>query len=433
MTETLLEMLGRDEPEWSDWSAISTMWPPYRTQDELDRIRRASRWLAVRHPFAIAALEVRASYVVGTGHRYTVRPKDGQEIEPNVLTAIQAEITEFTERNQWFHRQRDNQMRMDRDGELFLRMFDVDGYLVVRYIEPELVASPVGDAGPGNLFGLVLDPQDAETVRAYTVRRPDRGPSSYEEVPADQVQHRRSTIDTALPRGIPIFWAVEPNLRRVWKLLRNMTTVASIQAAVAFVRQHERTSGSAIQQYLARTGATPGERPKDVETIPPGAIIDLEPGVKAEFPSSSINVGNFTAAVQAELRAVAARLSMPEYMLSGDASNANYASTLVAEAPAIRTFERLQAEMLWYDTQLLSRALQLAELHGRLPEGVHQQVVIDGEAPTVAVRDRLKEVQADQLLLTMQLVSPQTIAARYGYDYSQERKLIDQAETGQLE
>ena len=35
---------------------------------------------------------------------------------------------------------------------------------------------------------------------------------------------------------------------------------------------------------------------------------------------------------------------MPEFMFTSDASNANYASTLVAEGPAVKMFERLQAE-----------------------------------------------------------------------------------------
>ena len=47
--------------------------------------------------------------------------------------------------------------------------------------------------------------------------------------------------------------------------------------------------------------------------------------------------------LQAELRAIAARLVMPEFMFTSDASNANYASTMVAEGPAVRMFERLQA------------------------------------------------------------------------------------------
>ena len=40
---------------------------------------------------------------------------------------------------------------------------------------------------------------------------------------------------------------------------------------------------------------------------------------------------------------------MPEFMFTSDASNANYSSTLVAEGPAVKMFERLQASMIEQD------------------------------------------------------------------------------------
>jgi hypothetical protein len=47
-------------------------------------------------------------------------------------------------------------------------------------------------------------------------------------------------------------------------------------------------------------------------------------------------VASFVAVLHAELRAIASRLVMPEFMLTSDASNGNYASTMVAEGPAMR-------------------------------------------------------------------------------------------------
>ena len=43
--------------------------------------------------------------------------------------------------------------------------------------------------------------------------------------------------------------------------------------------------------------------------------------------------------VQAGLRALGNRWDMPEYMISGDSSNANYASTLVSGAPFVTGIE----------------------------------------------------------------------------------------------
>ncbi|MBC7335185.1 MAG: phage portal protein [Clostridia bacterium] len=323
----------------------------------------------------------------------------------------------------------ENQIRLDRDGEVFLRFFDVGGRLVVRYIEPEQVATPPGEKA---LCGVITDERDAETVRGYWVRWDPIKLDAWERVPAEEVQHRKLNVDFTMPRGLPTLFGVRANLRRVWKLLRNMTTVASIQAAVAIVRMHGAAQVGSVQQFVARMNAaaqTEQQRnqPQTYEKFPPGAIIDVPPGVELKFPAEGINVARYVDAIQAELRAIAARLAMPEYMLSGDASNANYASTMVAEGPAVKMFERLQSQTIWWDCEVIMRALRLAEQAGRLPAGVTQQIIIDAEAPIVQSRNRLQEAQADQILYTMGIVSPQAIAARHGYDYKQEKELIDQA------
>lgn len=427
--EHMLEWLDRDDPAWIDFLELGgPSWPPYKTEAELARIRNESRWFAVNHPFALSALENRASYVVGSGHRYTVRPKDKTKLSQEVLQAIDREMTDFVEANLWQHRQIENQIRLDRDGEVFLRLFEVEERLVVRYIEPEHVTSPPGDR---SLFGVITDEQDAETILGYWVRY-DASRTDWQRIDANDVQHRKINVDGTMPRGLPTLFAVRGNLRRGWKLLRNMTTVASIQAAVAIVRQHGAAPAGSVQQYVQRLASVPQnpaeQKPATYERFPPGAIVDVAPGVEMRFPAEGINVANYVAAIQAELRAIAARLAMPEYMLSGDASNANYSSTLVAEGPAVKMFERLQSQMIWWDAQVLTRALEVAERAGRLPDGVSKQIVIDAEAPTVMTRDRLQEAQADQILLTMGVVSPQTVAARHGFDYNQERDLMNFAD-----
>ena len=60
------------------------------------------------------------------------------------------------------------------------------------------------------------------------------------------------------------------------------------------------------------------------------------------------------------LWAIASRLVMPEFMLTSDASNANYASTMVAEGPAMRMFARLQADLVNDDLDVMWRVVQAA-------------------------------------------------------------------------
>ncbi|GAB4133087.1 MAG: hypothetical protein Kow0040_14890 [Thermogutta sp.] len=426
-----IELLTRwfDRDDFQQWVPVEAMLhppgsAPYAGEGDLTLIRDESRFYAQSHPFALSAIENRISYVVGGGHHYKVRPRPNVEIDRVTLEKIEAELIEFQERNEWFHRQQEIQRRLDRDGEVFLRLFETGGTLAVRFVEPEHISQPSGRAAE---YGLEIDPDDAETVRAYWIRRGTTG--SYERVPAEQIQHRKANVDRTMPRGVPLLYSIRANLRRSWKLLRNMSTVASIQAAIAIVRKHSGAKAGTIQQYVGnlasiKTTDSQGNQ-KTYQQYPPGAIVDLPPGVEYEFPASGINVANYVEALQAELRAIAARLCMPEYMLSGDASNANYASTMVAEGPAVKIFERLQSEMIWYDYRIVQRALQTAEKAGRLPQGVSELVEIDAEAPMVMTRDRLKEAQADQILLTLGVISPQTVAARHGYDFEQERDLMN--------
>jgi capsid protein len=426
--QAAMAWIDRDEPEWLAFPGLTA--GVYRSEAELAALRAESRWYAQYHPFALSALENRANYIVGSGHNYKVNPKPGVEIDAASLDAIQRELIEFVERSQWPVRQREIQWRMDRDGEAFLRMFVVDGRLEVRFVEPDQVTSPIGR--PDIAFGVETDPEDAETVLAFWVARRPGQAQSLERIDASEIQHRKANVDRTMPRGVPILTSVRANLRRAWKLLRNMSTVAGIQAAVAIVRRHEAAAVGSIQQYVSRlaTAQTRDDRgqTRDYQHLPPGAIVDLPPGVSYEFPASGIDASKFVQAVQAELRAIAARLCMPEFMLSADASNANYASTMVAEGPAVKMFERLQSEMIWADAAILTRALETAERAGRLPIGASRQVTIDAEAPIVQSRNRLAEAQADQILLAMGVISPQSVAARHGYDWRAERDLIAQAE-----
>lgn len=430
-----IELLTRwfDRDDFPGWVPIEAMLRPedssvpYSSEHDLSVIRDEARFYAQAHPFAISAIENRTSYVVGTGHTYKLRPRPGASVEQATLEKIEREILNFQEENEWFARQAEIQRRLDRDGEVFLRFFVVDGRLLVRFVEPEQVAAP--STNREAQYGIETDSDDAESVRAYWVRRRPDEPYSFERVAADQIQHRKANVDRTAPRGLPLLYSIRNNLRRSWKLLRNMSTVASIQAAIAIVRKHTGAKAGTIQQYVGNLAAAKSTdqngNQKTYQQYPPGAIVDLPSGVEYDFPASGINVANYVDALQAELRAIAARLCMPEYMLSGDASNANYASTMVAEGPAVKIFERLQSEMIWWDYKVIQRALRTAERAGRLPDGVSALVEIDAEAPMVMTRDRLKEAQADQILLTLGVVSPQTVAARHGYDYQQERDLMD--------
>ena len=433
LVESINRMLAVDgDPPWLTFaqSPSPTDGYPYRTPEQHRHIRDMMRWYALHHPFAAAALEVRTSYVVGSGHTYRVVPRADITVDASDLTRALDELHRWMDADRWMIRQREIQYRLDRDGEVFLRVFDLGDHLAVRFVDPEHIVGPLKMMAH-EAYGVQVDPLDAETVTGYWIARPigsGLGPVSLGSptlVPAAEMQHRKANVDRLAPRGLPVLWPCRESLRRSWQILRAMSTVASIQASVAAVIR--RQIGGTIMPWTqpGEPGTGKDEEGRTYQHLPPGAIMHLAPGEEWDAPANRIDVANYVAAIQAELRAVAARLCLPEYMLSGDASNANYSSTLVAEGPAVKMFERLQSEMIWYDVEILRRVLQIAERTGRLPHGLTDAVRIEAEAPIVQSRNRLMEAQADQLLLSMGVVSRETVASRHGYDWSIERDRIE--------
>ena len=394
----------------------------FSSESQLAEIRAQCRALAVGNEFAINGHENRISYVVGDGHSYRVTAKRGRTASEDLIGDVQDVLDEFREANNWHRRQQEIVRRRDRDGEAFLRFFTTaDGQTRVRFVEPAQVATPLDRASdPAAGFGIQTDADDVETVLGYYV--------DGHWVAAGEIQHRKANVDANVKRGLPLFYPVRKNLRRAEKLLRNMSVVAEIQSAIAIIRKHASGTRASVAQFVqnqadASVGAATGKT-THFQRFAPGTILDAFAGTDYQFPAAAIDASRYVAVLQAELRAIAARLVMPEFMLSSDASNANYASTMVAEGPAVRMFQRLQQEMIEDDLAVMWRAVNAAVESGRLPSKALASISIQGIPPTLAVRDRLREAQADQILVRNKAMSPQTMAMRHGLEGEKERELI---------
>jgi len=396
---------------------------PFRTEQQLGEIRDQCRSLAVSNEFAINGHENRISYIVGTGHRYRVTGRPGHDAPEELVRDAQAVLGEFLKQNRWHRRQQEIVRRRDRDGEVFLRFFaGPDGSTRIRFVEPAQIGTPTDRAGdPAASFGVQTDPDDCETVLGYYV--------DGQWVDAAEIQHRKGNVDANVKRGLPLFYPVRKNLRRAEKLLRNMSVVAEIQSAIAIIRKHGAGTKSTVQQFVADqadatvTNQTTG-RTSHFRRYAPGTILDAFAGTDYQFPASAIDASSYVIVLQAELRAIAARLVMPEFMLTSDASNANYASTMVAEGPAVKMFQRLQHDMIEEDLDVMRRVLTTAVDTGQLPTETLTALDLQAIPPTLAVRDRLREAQADQILVRNGAMSRQTMAMRHGLDAEKEEELI---------
>jgi capsid protein len=227
-------------------------------------------------------------------------------------------------------------------------------------------------------------------------------------------------------RGVPSFWPCRDNLKRVDKILRNASATVEIQAAIAMIRKHVTATQTSVQNMISArkdAGYTNAQnKTRNIAQYPPGSILDTN--ADTQFPAQGLDVSKPVLLTQAVLRAVASRFVMPEFMLTADASNANYASTMVAEGPAVKNFGRAQQAMILRDREVFDRVIRLAIQSGRLNEDFLRHCEIKVTPPKLAVRDPLQEVQRDNLLVLGGAMSVQTLCARNQLDYEHEMEMI---------
>ena len=415
-------------PDGELWDAIGTgkgildEEPPYRTDAELRAMRSLGRLLWQENEFAINGHENRVSYIIGWGHTYTATGVHA-DVPEAVIAKVQGIIDQWKKVNKWMKRQQEMLMRYDRDGEVFVRKFpQEDGYIRLRFVEPGAVLTPgISDQHFDDSFGIRTPKDDIETVVGYFVNG--------ERVEASKIQHRKANVDSGLKRGVPLFWPVRRNLARASKILRNMSTTTEIQTAIALIRKHTQATGQAVRSFVAAkavgTTTDQGGRSTNVLGYGPGSIIDANAGTEYTFPTNQLDPSKTVQALAAELRSIASRLVMPEFMLTSDASNANFSSTMVAEGPAVKYFERAQQSIIDADMELIDDQLDHAVAVGMLTPQERALVKVSASPPSCKVRDELKEAQTRQIDMGLRILSPQTACAETGRDYAEEQTNIE--------
>lgn len=391
----------------------------------LQTARNQCRWLAFRNPYAINLHENMINYVVGeNGHKYTIVAKQGKEISDDAKLSVQSTLDEWMYRNRWCQRQQESVRRLDRDGEMFYRRFkDERGIPSVRFVEPNQIKQPAGNTT--DLFGIQTDPDDVEQVLGYWI--------DGELVDAEEIQHRKANVDCNVRRGIPTTYPIAELLQEAYGVLLNIGATSKIQTAIAMVRRHVNAGKSNVENMVANTASwtVQNKTTGKVENIAKygrGTVIDAPASTEYDFPAAGLNVKNYVEGVQGILRGAASRVCFPEFMFTSDASNANYASTMVAEGPAVRMFQRRQANQKAWDLEIIWEVLGAMAEADVIDSGVLELIEVQVDCPTVQVRDELQEAQVNKIYADMRLLSPQTITASIGQDYEQQQKNIEEHE-----
>lgn len=418
-------------------------WPVWRTEQELNRFRQQSRILCTVNSYAKGLLRNLTNYTVRNGYGYKViskesspdaDPRRGGRQQSSALTALVDRVQDWLDgwqkRNRWGQRQREIFRRVLRDGEAFVRLFGDR----VRFIEPEQVVNPVAPEGglhSGWSFGIQHEidedgHEDVETRLAYHVVYGE-DVTQGEEVPAEEVVHvLPADHDSTVKRGLPAFiYDTADALIRASKLQRNISIGNAIQAATAEYWQYANgATAGAIQSLVTglkeetvtdlRTG-----RDVNIERIEPGTIRRGPGGVEILNLPKGVGTSEMLAGAQGDLRQASSAFSAPEY-LTGDASNANYASTKEASAPFTVAADTDQDHYREAFLEVIRRCLVFAVEEGELPPEALTLVEVQAEPPAVVTTDELERSQSDEIAVVNGWKSRKTCALERNLDWEAE-------------
>ena len=410
--------------------------PIYLSWWQLKSIRDRARFVFATNEFAHGLVQCFQSFVVGSsGFKWRVASIDLKNPVPeDLLKRCQASLDIFREYNSMVDVENEIVYRLHVDGEVFIRKFpQANGMLVIRFIEPELVRGYATDIGsPKDSFGIICEEDDINSVLGYQVILKPTVSREPTFIPADEIIHIKIGTNANAKRGLTTFYPVFQNLTNCEDILASTVTMAKARAKVAMIRKVNNVAPDSMASLVdSQIDATLGGSNNmgateniGLERFGYGSIITAPANIDYEFPGANVDAAGLIQVLQANLRSLATRFGISETLMSGDASNNNYSSALIAEAPARRTFERWQgivgrslAECRFEPNKSLAWSqIHLASEHGIIPKEILKNIKITSEAYSLQSREHQKEAEMNNVYHSMGVKSIQTIRSELGLD-----------------
>lgn len=423
--------------------------PHYENAEDLRRMRAASRKLLAGNGVAVGAMEALTNYTIGEGVQLQASPAgDGAE---SLAAQVQSALDEFVAANN-LSGGLDRAIHADSriDGQSFAVLYPESQTPRCEVLSTDYVCEPASPSVPQRKSGYAgkavwwhgVHAGYSEHLRRYDIERPlgyhacyDSAGDAWDYLPASRVVQFKRNVGDDAPAGVPDLVQNRRDFENIEKIRHNTAEGAAILAALVLIRKHAAgTSQSSIQSMVnAAANATTTERTRsggtstlNIERTRPGTVKDTPQGMEYQLgPLGTLRSPVYIEVAQFLMRVAGARWNMPEFLISGDASNANYASTLVSEGPFVKAREQDQR---WYGRRLellAWKALRLMHAAGRFGgvtwEQLQRHVTLSAKFPEVASRDAMQAAQVSEILHRNGVKSKRTWATDAGLDYDEER------------
>lgn len=394
------------------------------TLDYLKKIRHEAWKAVLTNPLAKRQIRNVTSYLVGRGLKISSPSIDAQEIIDDFI---------HDPENYWELFVREESNRLQIDGEIIVLLFinTGNGKVMVRDIEPSEITE------------VILSPDDYRKILAL------RRVHTRKIYSDDFKSFKTETIDEYIKPGEP-----DPNNENIIRdfLFIKMPIIATQFRGIPELSSHLYWLKKYRQLLDARVVLNEGRAAflwdvtvdgtdKDVKDVReknskpprPGTVKFHNKQVTWEPKSLNINAQESEADLRAVKLMTVAGSGQPEYMITGDASNANFASTQETTFSFLKCLEDYQDLYEYFLGALFNKVFYYAQKYGEAPETfkdvngeeIKGDELINITFPETKPRDLEKLGKYLQILQLMGIASDETLAGMAGIDWKAEKAKLE--------
>lgn len=421
--------------------------PVYDNEVDLAVIRAMCRLMHERVPMAKAKVNRLTDYTISRGFDWTVSHQNRA-----IGRALSAYVKRVLEDNQWLVLgERESFEAECIDGEWLAEIALLDGDVVINTMTSDALVEPVNpreleewqaiEFDASWTFGVLSRKYRPQKPLGYHIVRDDAG-VDWDFVPARRFLHWRRNVPSYAKRGVGNNYTAHVYMGRADKVLANTAEGAAVQAAIAYIVEHvEGTTSTQAQEIIkglmnvqTNRGALPGKPPSQPgKKIIPGQRVDIPAGMKYHaglFGSNNASI--YIDVMEALLRLSGTIEAFPEHMLTGDAGNNNYASSLVAESPFVQgrlsDQEVRKMRLIEFIEKLCRIAIDAGALRGYSWAEVKPGLKVTVQPPQIISRDPAALTDAIAKQRELRLVSKRTASQQLGLDFEQEQMNLKKEE-----
>lgn len=416
-----------DEPDEEEWTVLDSSHTGYDEQD-LKKLRaQARRFYYTGGGRGI--LDALRLLIIGRNASIDSEDEKSQEYWDL-----------WAEANNWDKRSKELILRVFRDGEVFLRFYppslskslDTENptqYTMgtVRFIDPDEII----DESATHSYGIQCNPDDVEDPICYYRTFWVGTQKKVEIIPANQIVHMKILCDSNEKRGVSYLVGIAKWIKKYDNWLEDRSYLNRLRTMFNLIAKPEGVTPAAFKENFEDEDYTPSGKTPSKKLPKRGSVIVAQ-GIDWEFKKPDVQAAD-TATDGRHLERMICKIThLMEGIITGDFSNQNYASSLVAESPMVRMIEYWQDEFDGCFQKIFKKVIQQGK---RLPGRLNQAASEKSSANFAAVvhRELDKDTNAYQVHKQNAWASDRTIATKLGYDYDAEQEQIDKEDERERE